>query len=468
MEKSKLLDLLGTFSGQEWRSFRELVRSPFFNRNEDMITLCDWLSQNFSPTLDRKAVFKAALPNTRYNEAQMNHLMSAMLKLGEQFIGMIQMERNGFWTDFFTLQGLSERGLEKHYRFLFEKKQQALSADTNLGTRHYWEQYWLNDLESNRQTQSAATGHIAFVQRASDSLDYFYLAEKLRFACFMLTSERLLAVPYRIQMAEEAAHYLAQHPLPNEAPAVKAYFLVFQLFNTPDAHGVFEQLRDALPALQQQLGPAETEEIYQYAINFCNLQILQLREQYLAEAFNLYLQAIESGVMLKNGQLSPWHFKNVIKLALRLKKHTWTEQFIQSHAQLLPPDLRSDAYHFNLAELYYYTGENEKAQFHLNRVASSDPSYHLGAKIMLAKIYYETEAYDALESLLHAFVIYLRRNRTISEEIRRTYLNFATLLRRLMQARPDQYAALRVKIEGTKLLAGKTWFLKVLGGERAM
>jgi hypothetical protein len=42
-------------------------------------------------------------------------------------------------------------------------------------------------------------------------------------------------------------------------------------------------------------------------------------------------------------------------------------------------------------------------------------------------------------------------------------LDFATLLRRLMQARPDQYAALQVKIEGTKLLAGKTWFLKVLG-----
>ena len=463
MEKSKLLDLLSTFSNQEWRDFRDMIRSPYFNRNEDIIRLGDWLGTNIGRPLERNAVFKAALPGTRYQEAQMNHIMSDLLKLGEQFVGMAYLEKNSFWSDYFSLHALSERGLDKHYRHLFEKKQHALSVASNLGSRHYWERYWLNDLESNRLSQELGGKHNTFVQLASDSLDNFYLAEKLRLACFMLTSERLLAVPYQIRMAEEAADYLSRHPLPEQAPAVKAYFLVFQLLHTQDAHAAFEQLRDALPALQSQLSHIETEEIYQYIINYCNLQIMQLQEKYLPEAFNLYVQGIESGVMIKNGQLSPWHFKNMIKLALRLKKYDWTEQFIQSHAHLLPADLREDAFHFNLAELYYYTGQNDKAQWHLNQVESSDISYNLGAKIMLAKIYYETDAFDALESLLHAFVIYLRRSRSLSEEIRRTYLNFASLLQRLMQARPDQHAALRTKIESTKLLAAKTWLLKMAG-----
>lgn len=463
MERSKLLDLLSTFTNQEWRDFRDMVRSPYFNRNEDMVKLCDWLCKNIGRPLERNAVFEAALPGVRYQEAQMNHIMSELLKLGEKFVGITYLEKNGFWSDYFSLQALSERGLDKHYRYLFEKKQQALSVGSNLGSRHYWEQYWLNNLESNRLSQQLAGKHNIFVQQTSDTLDYFYLAEKLRLACFMLTSERLLAVPYQIRMAEEAADYISRHPLPEQAPAVKAYFLVFQLLNTPEAHPAFEQLRDALPALQSKLSHAETEEIYQYAINYCNLQIIQLKENYLSEAFNLYVQGIESGVMLKNGQLSPWHFKNMIKLALRLKKYDWTEQFIQSHARLLPADLREDAFHFNLAELYYYTGQNDKAQLHLNQVESSDISYNLGAKIMLAKIYFETDAFDPLESLLHAFVIFLRRNRSLSEDIRRTYLNFASLLQRLMQARPDQHAALRAKIESTKLLAAKTWLLKMIG-----
>jgi len=462
MDNSKLFDLLGSFSAREWRSFLEMVQSPFFNKNEQVTRLCNCLSDQRAhlSALNRKDVYKAVFPKSAYQDAQLNHVMSALLKLGEKFVGWITYHRDGFMPDFFTLKGLSERSLEKNYRYQFERKQQAQRLASNQGAQHFFERYQLENLEGYRLQQKGRQEFSEYVQRSADSLDNFYFAEKLRHTCFMLTSERRLATPYQIKFAEDISAYINRTSVESLAPAVWAYHLVYQLLTKKEAHEEFEQLKAALPDLGAKLSRSETEEIYQHAINYCNIQIIQTKAAYLSEALNLYVWGLDSGILLQNGQLSPWHFKNIIKLALRLTKYTWTEQFIRERCHLLPSEFREDAFHFNLAELYYYTQQNDQALEHLNQVEFTDLSYHLGAKIMLAKIYFETDADDALDSLLHAFGIFLRRNRVISDNLRRTYLSFVTMLRKITQAKPEQYPALRAKIEATPSMVAKSWLLK--------
>lgn len=461
MENSKLLDLLGSFSVREWRSFKDLLRSPFFNRNEAVIRLCDWLAERIpvSGRVDRAAAYEAIFPGTVYQDAQLNHTMSALLKLGEAFVGLLEWRKDGFLPDFMTLKGLSERGLDKHYRYQFERINQEMAQESNQSARGLLHRYQFENLEAYRLQQQGRPGYNAYVQGTADSLDNFYLAEKLRCTCFMLTSERLLAVPYQLRFAEEINEYLCRCEPESLSPIVWAYHLVYQILRKPEAHHEFERLKTALPALQSKLHRAEIEEIYQHAINYCNLQIIQADSRYVAEALNLYVWGLDAGILLQNAQLSPWHFKNIIKLALRLAKYDWTEEFIRTRTPLLPREFREDAFHYNLAELYYYTKQNDQALEHLNKVEFTDVSYHLGAKIMLAKIYFEMDALDALDSLLHAFGIYLRRNKIISEDIRKTYLNFVTILGKLIKANPAQFPALRAKIEATPLLAARTWLL---------
>jgi len=461
MENSKLLDLLSSFSAREWRAFKMLVRSPFFNRNEAVIRLCDWLAVRVSSIgdLDRKSAYQAVFPDKDYQDALLNHTMSALLKLGEAFIGIIEFQKDGFLSDFMTLKGLSERGLEKQYRYQFDRTCQEMEAVTKKGAQSYLHQYQLENLEVYRLQQQGGQGFNAYVQRTADSLDNFYLAEKLRCTCYMLTSDRLLSVPYTIRLAEEINDFLRRNKSESLSPIVKAYHLVYLLLSKPAAHDEFEQLKAALPDLESKLSRGDIEEIYQHAINYCNLQIIQSDSRYVTEALNLYVWGLEVGILLQNGKLSPWHFKNIIKLALRLAKYDWTEQFIRERTPLLPSEFQEDAFHFNLAELYYYTKQNAKALEHLNKVEFTDVSYHLGAKIMLAKIYFEMDALDALDSLLHAFGIYLRRNRIISEDIRKTYLNFVAILGKIIKANTAQFPALRSKIEATPKLAARNWLL---------
>ncbi|MFZ4475612.1 MAG: hypothetical protein ACOYPR_10495 [Saprospiraceae bacterium] len=39
MKKSKLIELLGSFSGREWSNFQDFVASPYFNKNQAVTAL---------------------------------------------------------------------------------------------------------------------------------------------------------------------------------------------------------------------------------------------------------------------------------------------------------------------------------------------------------------------------------------------------------------------------------------------
>lgn len=147
----------------------------------------------------------------------------------------------------------------------------------------------------------------------------------------------------------------------------------------------------------------------------------------------------------------------MVKLSLRLQHYTWIESFIQEYAPKLPGSFRENALHYNLAELYYYTNRFDQAQEHLNQVAFSDLNYYLGARVLLAKIFYETDEEEALLSLISSFTIFLKRNKQLSNNLKHTYLNFCQILFQILRRSPAQMKKLQEKISNTSLLTDRAW-----------
>ena len=147
----------------------------------------------------------------------------------------------------------------------------------------------------------------------------------------------------------------------------------------------------------------------------------------------------------------------MVKLSLRMEQYTQIEQFIEQYAPLLPEAFRENALHYNLAELYYYTGRFDQAQEQLLRVALTDLNYYLGARVLLTKIYYETGAEEALLSLLASFIIFLKRNKQLSSHLKHTYLNFCQILFQILRRPPNRLEPIRNRIKNTELLTDRAW-----------
>lgn len=463
MRKSKLLGLLQTFSNAEWKSFGQFVRSPYFNRNEAVTALFEWMleQEGALEQRSRKEAWAGVFPSKAYDETTINLLMSALLKLAEQFLGMERLQADKQTLGYHTLQSLCDRNLEKHYHYLYDRTQAILKTHVVVDAGHFYMGYRLENLEAERFSKWAPRKYNAAAQAAVDQLDDFYLAEKLRLTAYMLTMQMVIATPHNLQLVEEVCRYVEKNIGNINSPLIQAYYHIVNLFSRESAAADFVALKALLHNRRDAFSEATLAELYQYAINFCNLQLLKMRAEYLDEALALYIDGVDSGMLLEKGQLSPWHFKNMVKLALRLERYAWAEAFILEKSALLEEGYRSDALHYNLAELYYYTDRFDQAMQHLNKMEFTDISYNLGAKRMLCKIYYERNELNALDSLLHAHKTYLHRNKLISEDLRRAHLNFIRLLGKILRFTPSGHPALRQEIEKAVLLTEKDWLLKI-------
>ena len=366
-------------------------------------------------------------------------------------------------ADVSLLNTLIDRGLDKHYNHHLARVNKQAASVQVMDADYFHGRYMIEKLESTHFLRSFNRVFNQSFQNASDSLDSFYLLEKMRLTCYMLMSQTIVATPYNLSFTDEACRFISTHIGHLPTPAIEAYYHIFQLLTKDKADEDFQALKALLLQHSGSISLEDQTDIYQYMANFCNLQIMKVREQYVAEAFDLYKEGIKTGILLEKGHLSPWHFKNIIKLALRLKKFDFTEQFIREHTHLMEPQFRVDAEHYNLAELYYHTGRLSESMMRLNQVEFTDVYYSLGAKVMLCKIYHETGDFDALESLLHAFNTYLRRNKLISEDVRKAYINFISLLRKIRTAYTSKYPEIRAEIGQTALLTEKNWLLKIIG-----
>jgi len=90
MKKSKLLALLTTFDGYEWRSFLTFLGSPYFNRKALLIRLAEELRLiiNKEDLPEREVLFRRLTPGKVYQEAQFNHQLSELQALAERFLAL--------------------------------------------------------------------------------------------------------------------------------------------------------------------------------------------------------------------------------------------------------------------------------------------------------------------------------------------------------------------------------------------
>jgi hypothetical protein len=297
------------------------------------------------------------------------------------------------------------------------------------------------------------------LQSAADHLDQYYFLHRLRIACAMLDRQAILQSQYEHNLSPQWITHLEQHAF-FRAPVIQLYYTIYQALADEQEEAYFEKLKQGIQELSGKISLSDCRDIYLFAINYCARKIRQGESKFVGEALNLYRSGITNGIFIEDGVLSPWTFTNVVKLSLRKKEYLAIEEFITTYAPLLPDDFRENALHYNLAELYYYTGRFEKAQQELLQVAYSDLNYYLGARVLLAKIYYETDTEEPLLALLASFIMFLRRNKELSQNLKHTYLNFCQLLFQIIRQPASKLEKVHAKILSTELLTDRSWLEK--------
>lgn len=422
--------------------FRKWLHSPFHNERESLKKLYEFLLKA-APQFDEKKInqekaFKYLFKNEPYQELRINTIISRLTRQLFDFLAYQNYQNSGQLAQICLMDELLEKDLGelmlKEGRKL--KKDKAKSILKN--SSHFFNEYLYYKQLDEHFIQKPKRIYDENLQLKSDNLDLFYMATKLKVACDMANRNTVIKANYECHSLDYLLS-LIENDFDRYSlePAIIIYYRILSMIQ----NNKVKDYKEVNILLANHLNHFPNKEIgllYGYLLNFCIKQINQGNSDFYKEILELYKFLLENRIIFENGYLLQWDYKNIITVGTRLNELEWTEQFIHEYKEHLPPKLRENAYIYNLANFYHTTKAYKKSLQLLHEVKFIDTSYHLGAKIIQLKSYYELNEAEAFYALNDAFKIYLMRSKDLSTYRKQANMNLLRFAVRIFKLKEEQ------------------------------
>ncbi len=104
MKDTKLIRLLGTFSGAEIKKFRDFVMSPYYNKNKNVIRLNEVLMKYY-PDYDSKSfteehIYSEVFGAGKFDYYKIKNISSDLYNLGLEYLRQVPNPSTEFTRDY--------------------------------------------------------------------------------------------------------------------------------------------------------------------------------------------------------------------------------------------------------------------------------------------------------------------------------------------------------------------------------
>lgn len=476
MEESRLIRQISDLDQRERERFHQFVNSPYFNQHKNTSRLLDLILKQLKhnrPMLSREQVFAKLFPGEDYREQAVFDLMSYLLKLYYSFIAQEEFQRQEGTSELLSLEFAFNTNRFALLKNRIRRLRASLDEQPVRNASYYWKKYRFYHAMGYYRGQYENRASAEEFQQMLDGLDHYYLVEKLRNACHLTANMMIVNTHYDFAFLDAILDYVARElngKLAREK-SIQLYYTILFTMRQPDNADHYRRLRRLLDQELDFFAPSEQSDLFKFANNYCIIRINKGDDAYRRELFELYKLGLTSGLMLNNGVIEEWQYKNITSLGCAEREYEWTEDFLERYRGNLPPNKQENAYTFNKANFYFHRKMYDEAEDLLINVQFSDVVYHLSATLLRVRIYYEKQDTETLLNLLETFRLYIIRNRNISVNDKKSYTNFlrfakkVALLRHQIHALGrrainEQLQLLHEKIKTVEPMAGKDWLLR--------
>lgn len=476
MQQSRLVKNIKELSHKEREQFKLFTESPYFNKHKKTIQLLRYILKHIDATrggkLSKIKVHEYLFPDTKYEEQNLYNLMSYLMKLYHRYLAVHHFEETDFLEPLMTLEAAYNANQFDLLKNRGKQLEKQLEKRSFHNSDYFMANYKLNTFLGYYDTQYQDRTRTKRLQLMVDSLDRYYILEKLRNTIHITANMLMMNTPYTFPMLDEVlGHLEKESELYKDDISIMMYRTILMSLIDEKNPEHYAQLKVLLSSKMDALSKEEQSDLYSFANNFCVRQINKGYSEFQRELFDLYKHGLDTGIILYNNILSEWNYKNITALGCRLKEFDWTENFIQNFKEKLPGHRTENAYNYNLAHLYYSKKMYQEALSALLLVQFTDVKYHLNTTFLLLRTYYALNDTEALLSLIDTFRIYVIRNQKITSDQKRGYTNFLRFAKRLVLIRHnkstyskkelrEKLAALVTKIEETNNIINRYWLVE--------
>jgi len=435
LTSSPLISLLKSFEKKEMTRFRSFVYSPYHNKHRAVQALVDYLNSCFpsfkSEEVEAEVVWLAIGEEKPLDKKGLSMIFTYTQKLALEFLSIEQLKSKDYLVLEQQLIELRERKQFKLYKKVKRNQTTAMDNMQVMDANYFLSKSRFFHEENALLNQQGKYDRGELVDKKLGMLDRFYLTEKLKDACELFQRAKGQKQKFISPLNDFALNEIKSNinNYSDAAPLV-AFFHIYQML-IQDTDDYFQVAKKSIHQYKSQLTFEDKNDTYNSLLNFCILRINKGKSQFLREAFELFKILLEEELLIVADILPEWHYKNIVTIGLLLDEISWTKLFIEDYKNLLSEEYRENAYNYNLASLYYKIKNYKEMYPLLLRVEYTDWRYALAAKVLLLKTYYDTSEVEALESLYDSFRQYIKRNKELSENQRKSYNNLIKFTHRI-------------------------------------
>ncbi|MBK9743237.1 MAG: hypothetical protein IPO94_09835 [Saprospiraceae bacterium] len=472
MKDRKISIALSSLNIYELNSFIKFVQSPYFNVNQLIaqftLVISEAIKNGNLPILTPQDVWKQVYNNEPYNNQKFLKLNSDLTKLLETFLAQKEFESSESLITNLKLEGAKKRNLENLYSGIISEAERLNKSEYNQSAYYYLTKYLIEKnlfrlkTENEKKNEKFEITSALNIKAITDNLDYFYIADKLRQYCTLLSWKKM----YKIEIEMDNMDYIIQmanRPPFNSIPPISIYYKMFLTYQDEGNLTNYHELRQLTKTFMHIFPIDEQREIYSTILGYCINKINKNQSDFFRETFEVYKDGISENILLVDHSISVTTFRNIAIAALRVEEFSWAESFIHDYAKYVDEKYRVNAVEFSLARLEFYRKNYGKVLEHMYKVSYEDVWYNLNTKTLQIASYYELDEFDALESLLQSFKMYIRREKSLSTDRKTHYLHLIKFTSALMKINHrDQQKLLKLKseIETTQGVVSKPWLIE--------
>lgn len=465
MKNSLLLQLLETLSRKQMRELGKFVRSPFFNQREDVRLLyeyfweCRWI-YHMEPS--KKKASEAMHKGHAYDDHKVRMAMSFLLKTTENFLIINDLMEDKTAVKTRLSRIYRAHNLPRHFdRSLKEAVQ--LQEKSPHRSASYYQNNHLIQLERYQYYATQKRTSALNLQEVNNTLDIAYIVQKLKQTCLSIAHQTVYKTEYQFGLLNDLLHYIEKQNLLN-IPAIAIYYHCYFAHTLSESQQHFQHFKVLILKHADLFPMPEIRDLYLLAINYCVKRYNEGNPGFLKDQLELYQRGLEQKLLLKDGIISRFTYRNVVTLGLILKEYDWVASFIYTYKTTLDKNYRESMYSYCLAQLEYSRQCYDEALQLLQKSEYSDLLLNLSAKTLLLKIFYELNEIDLLEAHLEAMKTFLRRKKGLGYH-KDNYVNMIRFTKKILELAPYDAKGkiqLRQEIENMGSVAEKVWLMAQL------
>lgn len=457
----------------EMAEFRKFIFSPFFNVNKKCMAYFELMENTINQGKDiglltGEQIWKATFGEKEFEDIKLRKLSSDMFSLYEEFVTQKQMQEEKVMKHYMLLKAYKTKSLKGLFTSTSNELEIVKKLNPNKSSEYYLNRYNVEKLllEFNLQGDIVAKNvdldKFVNIDEISLNLDVFFISEKLKYYCNLLSWNRSFNVTKKL-VGVDIILKLAKSPIFKDYPPVAIYYTISLTLTDEQNEEHYYKLKDLIDQYLYLFSRDEAKEILESALGYCvtkgNKGVIKFEQ----EALDLYKKSIKDNlIFLNDGSLSPREFRNITALALKLGEYTWAESFVQEYSVYLEESVRESNVNFSLARVEWYKKDFKKVIQLLAFTEYTEVFQAILSRTLLVLSYYELNEEESLESLLNSFKLYLDREKTLTKPRKTQYFNLIKYTRTLMKVEKfdkSKLDNLLEEVNKTEPVVNKQWLI---------